>query len=466
MNKRRIVKLAVGNNSTQKQYVLYWMQQSQRVHDNHALSLAIAFANKHKLPLLVLFVLTPAYPYANYRHMHFMFEGLQDVKEQLESLNITFVLRIGAPDKVVLNYLANAECLVMDTGYLTHQVMWRKNIVDYAKSHYPHLNVWQVESDAIVPVRIASPKAEYGAYTLRPKLTKLIEEFIDDCVIEPVKADHSSISSIETQWAPFDQLVPYLAISLAIGRSPYFKGGSVEAEKRLNHFLQYQLAHYLESDDPSTAGTSTLAPYMHFGQIAPLTIVNATHHACEQGWAPKEVCDAFLEQVIIRRELAINYVTYVEGYDRFSTMTEPWAYQCMKNHLNDPRQYLYTAEDYVQFRTHDPYFNAAMKEMVFTGYMHNYMRMYWAKKIIEWSHTYEQAYQTIVLLNNTYFIDGRDANSYAGIAWVFGKHDRPWIERPIFGKIRYMNASGLERKFNIQKYVESMNELQQRHLSR
>jgi deoxyribodipyrimidine photo-lyase len=134
----------------------------------------------------------------------------------------------------------------------------------------------------------------------------------------------------------------------------------------------------------------------------------------------------------------------------------------MNTHLLDERDYIYTIDDYLAFATHDPYFNAAMKQMVMTGYMHNYMRMYWAKKIIEWSHTYQEAYHIIKSLNDTYFLDGRDANGYTGIAWCFGRHDRAWTERDIFGKLRYMNANGLKRKFDIESYVEQMNNLQKK----
>ncbi|MDD2682300.1 MAG: deoxyribodipyrimidine photolyase, partial [Bacilli bacterium] len=162
-------------------------------------------------------------------------------------------------------------------------------------------------------------------------------------------------------------------------------------------------------------------------------------------------------QVLIRRELAYNYVTYNKYYDNFLFITESWAYKTMNEHANDKKEYIYSISEMIKLKTHDIYFNAAMKEMLETGYMHNYMRMYWAKKIIEWTPTFEEAYNIIVLLNNKYFIDGRDANSYAGIAWCFGKHDRPWKERNIFGKLRYMNDKGLERKFDINKYINRIN---------
>jgi deoxyribodipyrimidine photo-lyase len=200
--------------------------------------------------------------------------------------------------------------------------------------------------------------------------------------------------------------------------------------------------------------------YLHFGQISPLEILERLFLAQEHGQIEGESFDQYIEQLLVRRELALNYVTYQKGYDQFETMTEPWAYMTMKEHELDKRDYLYTLEQLENAKTHDNYFNAAMKEMFYTGYMHNYMRMYWAKKIIEWMPSYKLAYDTIVYLNNKYFIDGRDANSYASIAWCFGKHDRAWNERHIFGKLRYMNDKGLERKFNINNYVELINKIE------
>lgn len=459
MNKKRIIKWVDGQPTTPKRYVLYWMQQSQRVVDNHALSFAIGLANKYQLPLVVFFGLTPSYPSANLRHYAFMLEGLADTRLQLIAKGARFIFRIGSPEKAIQPLLHEAHCLVMDTGYMRHQVAWRTSLVSLSKVDHPDLTIWQVESDVIVPARLASTKTEYGAYTLRPKIHKLMDEFIDEVPDLMVQIKDNQLSLIEDQWASFDEILPYLAINKNIQPTPYFKSGPTEALRRLNEFITYHLHHYLESDDPSRQWTSSLSPYLHFGQLAPLTLVKAAEQAVKDGLASEEAADAFIEQVVVRRELAINFVTYNEGYDRFDKMTEPWAYQTMQDHSKDPRPHLYTMEDYLQFRTVDPYFNAAMKEMVFTGYMHNYMRMYWAKKIIEWSSSYEEAYRIIVTLNDTYFLDGRDPNSYASIAWVFGKHDRPWIERSIFGKLRYMNDKGLERKFDIQSYVEQMNRL-------
>jgi deoxyribodipyrimidine photo-lyase len=199
--------------------------------------------------------------------------------------------------------------------------------------------------------------------------------------------------------------------------------------------------------------------YLHFGQISSLELLERVYLALEQGQLKGESFDQYIEQLLIRRELAFNYVFYHQGYDSFETMTENWAYQTMNAHEFDHKDYLYDLETLETYQTHDVYFNAAMKQMVKTGYMHNYMRMYWAKKIIEWSPSFKKAYETTIYLNNKYFIDGRDPNSYAGVAWCFGKHDRAWTEREIFGKLRYMNAKGLERKFNINQYVNDMNAL-------
>jgi deoxyribodipyrimidine photo-lyase len=169
--------------------------------------------------------------------------------------------------------------------------------------------------------------------------------------------------------------------------------------------------------------------------------------------------DDFIEELVVRRELSYNFIYYNRQYNNFHFMTYPWAYETMYAHENDQREYIYTIDDYIQYKTHDPYFNAAMKEMVELGYMHNYMRMYWAKKVIEWSPNYQEAYRILIYLNNYYFLDGNTPNGYTGVAWCFGKHDRAWTERPIFGKIRYMNQNGLKRKFDIDNYITKINRL-------
>jgi deoxyribodipyrimidine photo-lyase len=460
MNPNRILKLQKGIFEAKKTYVLYWMQQSQRVHFNHALEHAITIANSKKLPLLVYFGLTPSYPEANQRHYHFMLEGIKEVKELLKKLKISFVLKIGSPDEMLLPLLDEADTLVMDYAHLRVPRMWRKRILDIASVLHKEMTIDMVESDLIVPAYIASDKVEYGAFTIRPKLHRQLPFYRDFIALSKIKNETKIDLVSDDELDDIDALIQSFPIDQHIKKSPIYRGGYKEASKHLNDFIMKKAQHYLESNDPSTNYTSKLSMYLHYGQISSLMIFEQMHLAFTQNKISKDVFDAYVEQLFIRRELAFNFVVFNPKYDVFDNITEPWAYQTMNEHDDDDRVYVYEAKDYIQFQTHDIYFNAAMKEMVYTGFMHNYMRMYWAKKIIEWSPTHRDAYDTILRLNNAYFIDGRDANSYTGVAWCFGKHDRAWTERDIFGKLRYMNDDGLRRKFKIKQYIEQMNAIE------
>lgn len=457
MNKLRINSLKSRDH--QGDYVIYWMQQSQRVHYNHALLHAIEQANRYDQPLLVFFGLTPDYPEANERHYTFMLEGLKEVKSILEHFGMTFVFKLESPEMGILPYLEKAGLLVMDYGYLAFQKVWRKNVWDYTLQKGLKLGIDLVDTDVIVPVRVASDKAEYGAYTLRPKLKKMYQNFRDFTHL-PILSNQQKLSfHSDHDLGNIDELIASLPIDHSVKKSPIYRGGYIEANRLFFDFLQRKLNAYKDSNDPSRDLTSKLSMYLHFGQISSLEMLDKLMLASQQGQLDGQSLDAFIEQLLVRRELAFNYVTYQKGYDCFETMTEPWAYQTMEMHQHDFHPYRYSIDDLEQAKTHDPYFNAAMKEMSFTGYMHNYMRMYWAKKIIEWTPSFKEAYETIKYLNNKYFIDGRDANSYTGIAWCFGKHDRPWTEREIFGKLRYMNDKGLERKFDIMEYVSRIDHI-------
>jgi deoxyribodipyrimidine photo-lyase len=199
-----------------------------------------------------------------------------------------------------------------------------------------------------------------------------------------------------------------------------------------------------------------MSPYLHFGQISPLFIALQTHAA--KG-IKKQNKDAYLEELVVRRELSMNYCFYNPHYDSYSGLPD-WAQKTLKAHRNDKREYIYSITELERARTHDPYWNAAQREMLLTGKMHNYMRMYWGKKILEWSATPEDAFKNALYLNNKYELDGRDPNSFTGVAWCFAKHDRPWNERAVFGTVRYMSSSGLERKFDMDAYVQKIEDLQ------
>jgi deoxyribodipyrimidine photo-lyase len=321
-------------------------------------------------------------------------------------------------------------------GYLRHQAEWRAKVAEEAVCE-----VVEVESDVVVPVETASDHAEYMARTIRPKLLKRLDEFL-----QPVKTVKPLMNANGRQWFQgLERTIPM------VGKTGKFIGGTSEAKKRLKRFIAESLVVYSDhSNQPQTDDISMLSPYLHFGQISPLYVALEIQKA-----DPKS---RFLEQLIVRRELAMNFVWFTPDYDRFSCLPD-WAKLTLKNHAKDKREFLYTREQLEQSQTHDPYWNAAMTEMRVTGFMHNYMRMYWGKKVLEWSLSPEEAFETLLAINNKYFLDGRDPNSCAGVAWVFGKHDTAWKERPIFGKTRYMNAAGLKRKCDIEGYVEKVKHL-------
>jgi deoxyribodipyrimidine photo-lyase len=428
-------------------YVLYWMQQAQRVATNHALEFALERANALGLPLVVGFGLMDGYPEANRRHYAFMLEGLAEAAADLEDRGIRFVVRHGSPEKVALDLAGEAALVVCDRGYLRHQRAWRRTVADGAPCR-----VVQVESDVVVPVELASQKAEFGARTIRPKIERVRDDFL--VALDARPAAHPSLElAIESDFDVREPLATLdrLKLDESVDKVDRFKGGAGEARLRLERFIEDKLAGYAEGrNEPVARQCSELSPYLHFGQIAPLDLALAAKDAKGVG---QEDRASFLEELIVRRELAVNFVTYTEDYDRFGMLPD-WAQKTMREHAEDERAHTYSGRQLAAGETHDPYWNAAMREMRVSGYMHNYMRMYWGKKIIEWSSSHETAFKTTLALNNRYFLDGRDPASYANVGWLFGLHDRAWTERPVFGKLRYMNDKGLKRKFDIQAYVD------------
>ncbi|NWF56640.1 MAG: deoxyribodipyrimidine photo-lyase [Syntrophaceae bacterium] len=434
------------------QFVLYWMQASQRAEYNHALEYAIRQANEQKLPVVVLFVLTDFFPEANLRHYTFMLEGLQEVRSRLEVRGIQFVALKGLPDKESVNVSAQASMLITDCGYLRIQKEWRKEVAEKA----PCLVV-QVETDVIVPVEQACPKEAYSAAVLRPKINSQLRKYLVPLSETPVK---NTLRNQDFAGLDLKKPIPTLLSSLSIDRTvqpvSHFRGGTGEAKRRLGDFIAHKLRDYGElRSDPSLDCVSHMSPYLHFGQISPLYIALQVQEA---GKIPAKTREAYLEELVVRRELAMNFSHYNPAYDSFRAIPD-WAQRTLKTHQKEKREYVYSREELEDGRTHDPYWNAAQKEMVITGKMHNYMRMYWGKKILEWSTEPEEAYRIAVYLNNKYELDGRDPNSFTGVAWCFGKHDRPWGERKVFGQVRYMNDAGLRRKFKIDDYVKKISSL-------
>ena len=426
-------------------YVLYWMQASQRAAFNPALEYAITRANELKQPVVVAFGLMDDYPEANSRHYFFMMEGLADVEKILEKRGIQFVMRHGSPPAVALKLAQNASVVVCDRGYLRHQRRWRDEVADGAGRQ-----VVEIEGEVVVPVEAASDKQEFAARTIRPKIARLSPRFL--VPVKTVVPRHTStIAGVsgDIDLSNVDRAIDGLKLDRSVPRSTLLIGGYNQARVLLHQFVGQRLANYTEGRrEPSVTGTSMLAAYLHFGQISPVEIALAVY-AAKAPVADKEAC---LEELIVRRELAVNFVYYQPHYDQFDGLPA-WARKSLQAHAADNRPYVYSRAELESARTHDPYWNAAQREMTLTGYMHNMMRMYWGKKILEWKQTPQEAYADALYLNNKYFLCGRDAASYANVGWLFGLHDRPWASRPIFGTIRYMNSAGLERKFDMQAYV-------------
>jgi deoxyribodipyrimidine photo-lyase len=430
-------------------YVLYWMQAAQRAEYNHALEYAIRTANKLKKPVIVFFGITESWPEANLRHYYFMLEGLQDVQEALRAKGVQLVIRRDSPDTGTAQLAKDAALVVVDAGQLRIQKKWRANAA--TRINCP---LYEVETNLIVPVQAASSKENFSAGTFRPRITKKL-----DCYLVPLKHSKLKLDSLGMKFQTFDiedidKALSKLAIDRSVPNVAGFHGGTKEAKRRLNNFLKNKLDRFADlRNDPTADYVSNMSPYLHFGQISPLYIALAVSKTSSAGK------DAYLEELIVRRELSHNFVFYNDRYDTFECL-EPWAKRTLNFHRSDKREYVYTLEQFEKAHTHDPYWNAAQKEMVLTGKMHGYMRMYWGKKILEWSRNPQTGFKIALRLNNKYELDGRGPNAFAGVAWCFGKHDRAWGERTIFGKIRYMNAAGLKRKFDADEYVKKIEKLE------
>ncbi len=463
------------------EFVLYWMQQAQRVEYNHALNKAAELASVWQIPLTTVFVLSGEVPEANLRHHRFMLEGLAETAKRLSELGIAFYLCAGTPDEVIATIAGKKGFVVTDRGYLRWQRLWREQLHARLGS-----GRWlEVESDVIVPVETVSNKEEYAAATIRGKILKHLEHWLD-----PLKSWHYSVadqvalpipgSIAQLTYKPgmkLDEFLGFasrhLSLDASVGAAPAFVGGYKEAIKRLESFLENKLHLYAaKRNDPSLSIQSDLSPWLHFGQISALEVALTALEFCEvpayavaglirdkSGLEPLQAgLASFLEELIVRRELSCNFCWFNPDYDSYACIPL-WARKSLNDHLFDARPVIYSSDELETAATADPYWNAAQTEMVSTGKMHNYMRMYWGKKIIEWTPDPETAFQLMLWLNNKYQLDGRDPNSFAGIAWCFGKHDRPWQTRPVFGSVRYMNAAGLKRKFDLQSYLDKFHSL-------
>lgn len=427
--------------------VVYWMSRDQRTADNWALTYAQETAIARRRPFAVVFGLASRFLDATLRQYDFLLAGLREVEASLDRKKIPFLLLAGDPAAGLPVFLRKHDVglLVTDFSPLGVHRSWQRAVTDRLD-----IPVHQVDAHNIVPCRVASSKREYAARTFRPKILRFLPEFLTEF---PRLRTHPNPWPGPVPVIDWDGVGRTLRVDRSVGPVSGIAAGEKAAARRLRRFMMTELPVYAEErNDPNRGGQSGLSPYLHFGQIS------AQRVACEiQRFAGTSAAtEAFLEELIVRRELADNFCFYEKGYDTVAAFPA-WAQEALERHRADPRPYVYSHDRLEAGETHDRLWNAAQKEMTVTGKMHGYLRMYWAKKILEWSPSPEEALARAIFLNDRYELDGRDPNGYAGIAWsIGGLHDRPWGEREIFGSIRYMSAAGCARKFDVSGYIDAV----------
>ncbi len=451
----RIRKLNSASEHPNRPYVLYWSQMNRRVDFNHALLYAAEIANRLNLPLLVYEALTCTYEYANDRLHTFILEGVPETARRLEKAGIGYVF-----------YLRRTRKDRNDTFYEVARQAAASVTDDYptfiARSHNASVPAkldaayYVVDASCIVPMS-EIPHRQYGAYTIRPRIHRLLPTHLEPA--DPLRVKQrfaGAIPGFHTEVTPANikDLVASCRIDHSISPSTEFQGGALAAEKLLKTFLTDKLRNYAYGrNEPSQNATSDMSPYLHFGQISALEIaLKVSEYAKEH----KLMADEYLEELIVRRELSFNYARFVDDPGDLKNLPE-WCQLNMQKHAKDKRDPVYTPAQFGRAETHDELWNATQIEMLQRGKIQGYYRMYWGKKIIEWSRTYEEAAKTMIDIHGRYALDGRDPNTYTNIFWCFGLHDRPWPERPIFGQMRYMSLDGMKRKTNTRAYIDQMN---------
>ena len=447
--------------------VVYVMSRDQRSQDNHALLAAQALAKEQKTSLYVLFILKKIVTRSQ-EHYKFMLDGLKEVSESLSFYGIPFVLRTGDPSREIGDFAkeVDASAIFFDFSPLTGARLLVKKVANSFDG-----SVTVVDTHNIIPAWVVSDKKEFAAHMMRTKIHKKLGEFLTaPPILEKQSPAIIKVSSLSFKAAEsFIASIPISGISIGV------KAGQDAANSRLDNFIENNLETYAQNkNDISQDCQSGLSPYLHFGHISSLrvslNVIDAVKQMpllllkpklAEHGDQPSrsDGMNALLEEMIVRKELSDNFCFYSEDYLTLKAAPD-WAQKSLAEHAKDVRDFVYSVDELEIAATHEEIWNAAQTELTKTGKMHGYMRMYWAKKILEWSVSPEEALKIAIYLNDKYSIDGGDPNGYVGILWsIAGLHDRPWFERPVFGKIRYMNEAGLRRKFAVDKYIKRVNSL-------
>ncbi len=424
--------------------VIYWMSRDQRVHQNWALLFAHKMALDHRTSFAVVFTLVPDFLNASLRQYDFMLKNLKQIVTELQDYNISFYMLTGQPGHEMAKFCRfhKVSHIVTDFDPLRIKRKWKSELIREASD----TSVYEVDTHNIVPCWIASQKEEYAAYTIRPKIKKHLKQYLTGFPILEAQKENT-FEYLEMDW---DGIYKNLSLDPSVYPVDTIHPGELQARKHLDLFVQSKLSDYVHRrNDPTCDIQSGLSPYLHFGHISSQYVASEIL----KRYGTDENTNAFLEELIVRKELSDNYCYYNSNYDNFQG-AQSWARKSLTEHAKDEREFSYSKVEFEKANTHDKLWNAAQNDMVKQGKMHGYLRMYWAKKILEWTSSVEEAYHTAIYLNDKYEFDGRDPNGYTGIAWsIGGIHDRAWTERSVFGKIRYMNYNGCKRKFDVDKYI-------------
>lgn len=463
------------------QYVLYWMTAFRRTQWNLSLQRAVDWARDLKKPLVVLEALRCGHRWACDRFHYFVVQGMADNAARLKRKSVVYYPYVepkGDAGKGLLAAVAKHACVVVGDDFPCFFLPR----MTAAAGRQVSVRFELVDSNGILPMR-AADKVFSRAFDFRRFLQKSLRPHLDE-VPEPDPLNDMRLPKLDSlpadilrEWPPAEldeltarpHLLTKLPIDHCVGVAPV-AGGTKAAERMLRDFLDKKLPAYeLSRNEPEQETTSGLSPYLHFGHISTHQILHEM--MARDNWTPDRIAEkasgksagwwraspgaeAFLDQLVTWRELGYNMCWQREDYHRYDSLP-PWAKRTLADHEHDVREYVYSAAEFEAAETHDNLWNAAQRQLVREGRIHNYLRMLWGKKVLEWSSSPEEALAAMIELNNKYALDGRDPNSYSGIFWCLGRYDRAWgPERPIFGKVRYMSSQNTARKLRVRGYID------------
>jgi deoxyribodipyrimidine photo-lyase len=460
-------------------YVLYWMQIYRRLDHNHALNYAIARARHHHKPLVVYEGLKLGYPWASRRLHRFILEGMLDNAEHARRLGVNYWPFVETPDDLgrgLLRTLAERAVVVVTDDFPCFIIPDQTE----ALARKVKTPVIAVDGNSIVPLSLLGPPVTAAAH-LRPRIHKAFVEAWSHRADSTLQLGDAQCKKVEPPFETWktcdlDRFLETLPLDASVPPVRSMPGGSSAAKKRLHAFVSKRLRGYAENRSqpaaPDHGHASGLSPYLHFGHISIEEVIQAVLNASGD-WSPKNVnlqqrgkregffcadadVNAFLDEALTWRDVGMNWHwTRRTDTKSLATALPDWARKTLAKHERDPRAFEYTLHEWESGQTHDSLWNSAQRELVATGTIHNYLRMLWGKKVLQWSKSPEDAYQTLVHLNNKYALDGRNPNSYTGILWCFGLFDRPWApEREVFGTVRYMSSENTARKFKLGPYED------------